>query len=89
MENEILLKRLAEIKGLRLNKHNKSERFNGECITKKTHHRRKNVIGDISPTGRSFILYHNGEWISKNKLGIQTVEEAIDWVKRDIEFLSK
>ena len=89
MDNKILMERLDKLPGIKLNKHLKNELFNGECITRKPHHRRKNVIGDINPSGTSFILYQNGEWKSKNKLGINTIEEAIDWIKKDIELLSK
>lgn len=89
MDNEILLRKLSEMTQIRLNKHPKSELINAECISKKSHHRRRNVVGDINPSGRSFSLYQNGKWISKNKLGIKTVDEAIVWIKRDIEFLSK
>lgn len=45
----ILLERFAKIPEIKLNKHPKNELFNGECITRKKHHRRKNVIGDINP----------------------------------------
>lgn len=89
MDNRILLAKLAEIPEIRLNKHNKNELFNAECTTRKPQHRRKNVVGDINPTGSSYILYSNGKWVSKNQLGIKTVDEAIEWVKRDIEFLSR
>jgi hypothetical protein len=89
MDNKILLEKLAQLPGIQLNKHDKNEMFNGECTTRRPHHRRKNVIGDIWPTGSSFILYKDGEWVSKNKLGITTVDEAIEWIKKDIENLSK
>jgi hypothetical protein len=89
MDNKILLERLAKMPEIKLNKHNKSDLINGECITRKPFHRRKNVIGDINPNGSSFVLYKDGKWVSRNKLGIQTIEEAIEWIKKDIEFLSK
>lgn len=78
MDNKILLEQLAKLPEIRLNRHEKNELFNGECMTRRPGSRRKNVIGDINPTGSSFILYKDGEWISKNKLGIKTVDEAID-----------
>ncbi|MEH7073827.1 hypothetical protein [Neobacillus drentensis] len=89
MENKNLLEKLAEIPGLRLNKHDKNDLYNGECITRKPNHRRKNVVGEIIPTGSSFILYADGKWVSKNKLGIKTTDEAIAWIKKDIEYHSK
>lgn len=89
MDNKILLDKLAQLPALKLNKHVKSEKINGECITRNKKSRRKNVIGDINPNGSSFILYHDGKWVSKNRLGLQTVEETITWVKRDIERLSR
>ncbi|MUK87768.1 hypothetical protein GMD78_05045 [Ornithinibacillus sp. L9] len=82
MENKILLERLADIPQIILNKHLKSERINGECITRNPKSRRKNVIGDINPEGSYFRLYKDGEWISKNKLSINTIEEAIEWIKK-------
>jgi hypothetical protein len=89
MENKILLEKLAELPGIQLNKHDKNELYNGECITRKPNQRRKNVVGDIRPTGTSFILYTEGKWVSKNELGIRTVDEAIEWIKKDIEILSR
>lgn len=89
MDNKILLERLEKLPGLKLNKHTNSELINGECVTRKPSHRHRNVIGDINPTGSSFILYYNGKWTSKNNLGIRTMEEAIDWVQKDIDRLSK
>lgn len=89
MDNKILLEKLAQIPGVKLNKHLKNEMFNGECITRNPKHRRINVVGDIRPTGSSFILYSNGKWVSRNKLGIRTVDEAIEWIKKDIEWLSE
>ncbi|PLR98527.1 hypothetical protein [Bacillus sp. T33-2] len=89
MDNKIFLEKLVEIQGLKIHKHPKNDLYNGECVTRQPHHRRQNVVGDISPTGSSFILYADGKWVSKNKLGIRTVDEAIEWIKKDIEFLSK
>lgn len=89
MDNKILLQKLLELPEIRINKHNKNELYNAECITRKPHHYRKNVVGNIRPTGRSFILYSNGDWISKNELGIKTIDEAMEWIKKDIEFLSR
>ncbi|OCA86000.1 hypothetical protein A8F94_14235 [Bacillus sp. FJAT-27225] len=87
MDNKILLEKLSQLKGIRLVKHPNSELINGECITRKRG-RRKNVIGNINPNGTSFILYSKGKWTSKNELGIKSVEEAIIWLKKDIELLS-
>ncbi|RXZ02011.1 hypothetical protein DMO16_21485 [Fictibacillus sp. S7] len=52
------------------------------AITSSAKSRRKNLIGDIYPNGFSFILYSNGKWMSKKKLGIHTIDEAIDWVRK-------
>ena len=87
MDNQILLKQLEKVPGLKLNEI-KNNLVNGECITRKETGRRKNVIGNISKTGSSFILYKDGKWISRTQLGIKTIEETIEWVKRDIESLS-
>jgi hypothetical protein len=89
MDNRILLEHLKKIPELKIIKHAKNDLYNGQCLTRKQHHRRFNVIGDINPSGSSFILFSNGKWTSKNKLGIKTVEQAIEWVKKDIEYLSK
>ncbi|NMD72626.1 hypothetical protein HHO41_20520 [Bacillus sp. DNRA2] len=89
MENNILLEQLAKIPEIKLNKHPNSDWINGECITRKPHQWRKNVVGDINPTGNSFKLYKDGKWASKNTRGIKTVEEAIEWIKDDIKRLSK
>lgn len=89
IDNKVLLERLAKIPQLKLNKHQKSNLVNGECITRNPKSRRKNVIGDISPNGSSFILYKSGGWVSRSKLGIRTIEETIAWVIKDIEDLSK
>lgn len=87
--NAVLLETLKTIPGLQLNKHVKSNMQNGECVTRKPHHRRKNVIGDISSKGTYFTLYKNGAWTSRNKLGITTIEQVIKHVKSDIAFLSR
>lgn len=89
MDNKILIEHLARMPEIKLNKHPKNELYNGECISRKHHTRRKNVIGDINPSGTNFILYKDGRWVSKNKLGIKTIEETIAWIKGDIELLSK
>ncbi|MFD2212318.1 hypothetical protein [Metabacillus endolithicus] len=89
MDNKILIERLRGIPELKLNKHVSSEKLNGECITRNPNSRRKNVIGDINPTGNSFLLYKNGEWHPNKKLGILTLEEAIIWIEKDIENISK
>lgn len=78
IDNKILLEKLSMIPELKLNKHQKNDLFNGECITRKPTSRRKNLIGDINPNGSSFILYNDGKWISRNTLGINT----IDWIKK-------
>lgn len=78
MDNKILLEQLAKIPEIRLNKHPSSELINAECITRKPYTKRKNVVGDINPTGSSFSLYTNGKWTSRNKLGIKTISEAIE-----------
>lgn len=89
IDNKVLLERLSKIPQLKLNKHQKSELVNGECVTKNPTNRRKNVIGDINPNGSSFILYKEGKWTSRSKIGIKTIEETIAWIKKDIEILSK
>ena len=89
MDNNILLEQLAKIPEIKLNKHPSSDWINGECITRKQHHRRVNVVGDINPSGNSFKLYKDGKWASKNAWGIKTVEEAIEWIKADIKKLSE
>lgn len=89
IDNNVLLERLSKIPELKLNKHQKSELINGECITRNPTNRRKNVIGDINPTGIHFLLYKDCQWISRSKLGINTIEENIDWIKKDIAILSK
>jgi hypothetical protein len=89
MDNQVVLNALAKIPELKINKHNKNELYNAECITRKPHHRRKNIVGDIRPSGSSFILYSNGDWVSRNKLGITTLEELLEWVRKDIEYLSR
>lgn len=89
MDNQTVLSALAKIPELRINKHEKNELYNVECITRKPHHRRKNIVGDIRPNGRSFILYSNGEWVSRTKLGIETLDQLLEWVKKDIGNLSR
>lgn len=87
MENKILLKQLEKVPGLKLNEI-KNNLVNGECSTRKHTSRRKNVIGNISKTGSSFLLYKDDRWIPRTQLGIKTIEETIEWVKKDIESLS-
>ncbi|MGP1909742.1 hypothetical protein ACTSEZ_16355 [Metabacillus sp. JX24] len=89
MENKILLEKLKLMPELRLNKHQKSDLINGECVTRSSKQRRRNVVGDINPNGRSFLLYKDGKWRSKNKLGIKTIDQAIEHIRKDIEHLSK
>jgi hypothetical protein len=89
MDNQIVLIALAKIPELKIIKHLKSDLFNAECTTKKQHHRRKNVVGDIRLSGTSFILYNNGVWIPRKRLGINTLDELLEWVRRDIEYLSR
>lgn len=89
MDNQIVLKALEKISELKLNKHDKNEMYNAECVTRNRSHRRKNIVGDIRPTGSTFILYSNGEWVSRKKLGINTVDQLLEWVKKDIENLSR
>jgi hypothetical protein len=89
MDNQVVLNALSKIPELKINKHDKSELYNAECITRKPHHRRKNIVGDINPNGSSFILYNKGEWVSRNLIGIKTLEELLVWVGKDIEYLSR
>ncbi|KGR90174.1 hypothetical protein CD30_13055 [Ureibacillus massiliensis 4400831 = CIP 108448 = CCUG 49529] len=89
MDNQTVLSALSKIPELRINRHEKNELYNVECITRNPHHRRKNIVGDINPGGRSFILYNNGKWVSKNKLGIQNLDQLLEWVKKDIDHLSR
>ena len=73
MDNQTVLSALAKIPELKINKHEKNELYNAECITRKPHHRRKNIVGDISPNGKSFILYSNGK---TNLLALNAAIEA-------------
>ena len=87
MDNSLLLEQLKKIDGLQLNPHKKSDLVNGECTIRNSSSRRKNVIGDINPNGRSFSLYKDGRWQSRKRLGIQTTDQVIDWVLKDMEHL--
>lgn len=89
LNNKILIETLKTITEVQLNKHKKSDLLNGECLTRQPHHRRMNVIGDISPQGTYFRLYKDGAWASRNKLGIKTLEQAIEHIRKDIEYLSR
>ena len=89
MDNKMVLSALANIPEIKIIRHQKNELYNAECITRKPNHRRKNIVGDINPNGRSFILYNNRQWVSKNKIGIQSIEQLLEWVKKDIDFLSR
>ncbi|WEG11142.1 hypothetical protein PU629_13280 [Pullulanibacillus sp. KACC 23026] len=70
MDNQIVLNALKKIPELQINRHKKNELYNAACLSRKPHHRRKNRVGDINPNGISFILYNNGLWVSRKKLGI-------------------
>jgi len=87
MDNSLLLEQLKKIEGLQLNPHKKNDLVNGECTSRNSSSRRKNVIGDINPNGRSFRLYKDGRWQSGKRLGIQTTNQVIDWVLKDMEHL--
>ena len=47
MDNSLLLEQLKKIDGLQLNPHRKNDLVNGECTSRNSSSRRKNVIGDI------------------------------------------
>lgn len=89
MDNQMVLNVLRHFPELKIIKHEKSELFNVECITRKPHHRRENVVSDISETGNSFKVYANGKWVSKNQLGIDTLDQLMEWVRNEIELLSR
>lgn len=89
MDNQTVLSALAKIPELKINKHEKNELYNAECITRSPKQRRKNVVGNISPNGSNFILYSNGEWIPRGQLGVQTLDQLLEWVRKDIANLSR
>lgn len=88
MDNQIVLSALAKIPELKINKI-KNNLYNAECITRNPNQSRKNVVGNIRENGTSFILYSNGEWVSRTQLGIQTLDQLLEWVRKDIENLSR
>jgi hypothetical protein len=91
--NSIFLEQCRKMPGLKINEHPaNSHLFNVECITRqdKRGNARKNVAGNITFSGNSFIVYIDGRgWKPIREAGIKTVDDAIAWIKKDVAKLSK
>jgi hypothetical protein len=82
-----LIDELEKIDCLEIAKHNNDSGFINVRCKSSRHPKRFNVIGDLNPNTGNMRLYSDSKWISANKLGINSVEAIISWVKKDIELL--